>query len=102
MASKLMGMGLLAMAASAVWRLNPTWHGNTIGISHGIIRNERYKGDALLQKSYIEDFPFKQKVNKGERDMYYVKNNNPAKCQITIYSHSLVCAIIRYVLFCGH
>jgi hypothetical protein len=42
-ASKLMGMGLLAMAASAVWRLNPTWHGNTIGISHGIIRDERYK-----------------------------------------------------------
>lgn len=43
-----------------------------------IIRNERYKGDALLQKSYTDDFPFKKKINRGERDMYYVKNNNLA------------------------
>ena len=42
-----------------------------------IIRNERYKGNALLQKSYTDDFPFKLKRNKGERDMYYVKNYNP-------------------------
>lgn len=42
-----------------------------------IIRNERYKGDALLQKTYTEGFPFKSKTNRGERDMYYVKNYNP-------------------------
>ena len=41
-----------------------------------IITNERYKGDALLQKSYTEEFPFKSRRNFGERDMYYVKNNN--------------------------
>lgn len=41
-----------------------------------IITNERYKGDALLQKSYTEEFPFKSRRNCGERDMYYVKNNN--------------------------
>lgn len=43
-----------------------------------IIRNVRYKGDALLQKTYTEEFPFKSKTNHGERDMYYVKNSNPA------------------------
>ena len=42
-----------------------------------IIKNERYKGDALFQKSYTEDFPFKSKINRGERDMYYIKNYNP-------------------------
>ncbi|MBC8597569.1 recombinase family protein, partial [Oscillospiraceae bacterium NSJ-50] len=41
-----------------------------------IITNERYKGDALLQKTYTEEFPFKSRRNCGERDMYYVKNNN--------------------------
>ena len=43
-----------------------------------IIRNQRYMGDALLQKRYTDEFPFKMKVNHGERDMYYIKNSNPA------------------------
>lgn len=43
-----------------------------------IIRNVRYKGDALLQKTYTEEFPFKTKINRGEKDMYYIKNANPA------------------------
>ena len=43
-----------------------------------ILKNERYKGDAILQKSYTEEFPMKRKINRGERDMYYVKNHNPA------------------------
>ena len=49
---------------------------NELNISY-IIKNERYKGDALFQKRYTEDFPFKIKTNRGERDMYYVKNYNP-------------------------
>jgi len=51
------------------------WSGKYISY---ILRNVRYKGDALLQKSYTEEFPFKRKVNYGEKDMYYVKNTNPA------------------------
>lgn len=42
-----------------------------------MITNPRYKGDALLQKSYTEEFPFKSKINRGELDMYYIKNANP-------------------------
>ena len=51
------------------------WNAKRVGY---ILRNERYKGDALLQKSYTEDFPFKSRINYGERDMYYVKNHNAA------------------------
>lgn len=42
-----------------------------------ILTNVRYKGDALYQKSYNTEFPFKNKRNKGELDMYYVKGANP-------------------------
>lgn len=44
-----------------------------------ILTNERYKGDALLQKKYTPDtLPFRQKINKGEKPQYYVENSNPA------------------------
>ena len=41
--------------------------------------NEKYKGDALLQKTYVVDFLTKEKrVNKGEKTQYYIKNSHPA------------------------
>ena len=40
--------------------------------------NERVIGDALLQKSYRTDFPFREVKNKGEKQQYYVENNHPA------------------------
>lgn len=44
-----------------------------------ILSNEKYRGDALLQKSYTVDFlTKKKKVNEGEIPQYYVKNNHPA------------------------
>lgn len=43
-----------------------------------ILRNERYIGDALLQKSYTTStFPYKKVKNNGERSMYYVENSHP-------------------------
>ncbi len=43
-----------------------------------ILNNERYIGDALLQKKYTtETFPFTRKRNNGERSMYYVSNSHP-------------------------
>lgn len=42
-----------------------------------ILKNERYIGDALLQKSYTTDtMPFKTVRNKGERDRYYVTGSH--------------------------
>lgn len=44
-----------------------------------ILTNEKYKGDALLQKSYTVDFLTKKtKVNEGEVPQYYVQNNHTA------------------------
>lgn len=52
------------------------WTKNTI---YSILTNEKYKGDALLQKTYIVDFlEHKAKKNKGEIPQYYVENSHPA------------------------
>ena len=48
------------------------WHMTAI---HYILTNEKYMGDAVLEKSYTTDtLPYRQKRNKGERAMYYVEN----------------------------
>lgn len=44
-----------------------------------ILTNEKYKGDALLQKSFTVDFLSKRiKDNEGEVPQYYVQNSHPA------------------------
>ena len=48
-------------------------------VIHNILTNEKYIGDALLQKTYVTDCISKQvKKNTGDRTMYYVENNHPA------------------------
>ena len=43
-----------------------------------ILRNEKYVGDALLQKKYsTESFPPVKKWNKGEVPQYYITNSHP-------------------------
>ena len=51
-----------------------------------ILKNEKYKGDALLQKTYITD-PISKRVkkNNGELPMYYVENNHPAIIERRIF-----------------
>lgn len=52
------------------------WFSATI---RSILSNEKYKGDAILNKTYITDCISKKvKVNNGERPKYYVENNHPA------------------------
>lgn len=44
-----------------------------------ILTNEKYKGDALLQKTYTADFLSKTvKKNHGEVPQYYIENSHPA------------------------
>ncbi|VEI13835.1 recombinase family protein [Trueperella bialowiezensis] len=51
-----------------------TW---TITGIRNILTNEKYKGDALLQKTYIADFLTKKQVkNQGEIPQYYVTGNH--------------------------
>lgn len=42
-----------------------------------ILKNEKYKGDALLQKSFTKDFLTHKRVdNKGEVPQYYVEGHH--------------------------
>ncbi|RMI73803.1 recombinase family protein [Streptococcus iniae] len=90
-------------------------HWNTTTIKR-MLRNEKYKGDALLQKTYTIDFLTKKKnINRGELPQYYVENNHEAivdretfdavqqvldtkgkKSSTSIFSSKLVCGN------CGH
>ena len=53
--------------------------GWTYQVVRNILTNERYIGDALLQKTYTTDCISKTvKKNQGERPMVYVEHNHPA------------------------
>jgi site-specific DNA recombinase len=59
-----------------------TWDGKTT-CYHGTIRrilsNEKYKGDALLQKTYTVDFLNKKRAeNEGQVPQHYVEDSHPA------------------------
>ena len=57
-------------------RLGGEWQTETVS---GILKNEKYTGDALLQKTYIENHLTKQKCfNRGELPQYYAENTHPA------------------------
>jgi hypothetical protein len=44
-----------------------------------MLRNEKYQGDILLQKTFCEDHISKKQLpNKGELPMYYVENSHEA------------------------
>jgi len=69
-AKSLMADGILTARGKSKWTAK--------GVL-SILTNEKYKGDALLQKTYIVDCISKRsKVNNGELPMYYVENNHPA------------------------
>ncbi|WP_084389015.1 recombinase family protein [Fusibacter sp. 3D3] len=53
-----------------------TWDTTTI---QKMLKNEKYKGDTLLQKTFIEDFMTGKKVkNTGQRTQYFVSESHPA------------------------
>lgn len=68
----------------------PTPMGRTVwqaSVVQSILSNEKYKGDALLGKTYVEDCISKKvKVNAGERPQYYVENHHPAIIDAATFS----------------
>ncbi len=69
-AKKLTEMGIKTV------RGNDVWERSTVA---GILANEKYKGDALLQKTYCTDFLTKKyKKNDGEIQQYYVEGDHEA------------------------
>jgi len=54
----------------------PKWSASTV---ESILSNEKYKGDALLQKTFTFDYlSKKKKQNEGEFPQYYVENSHEA------------------------
>ena len=69
-ATMLTNEGILTPGGKTGWRPN--------GVI-SILTNEKYSGNALLQKSYTVDFlTKKQKVNEGEVPQYFVRGSHPA------------------------
>lgn len=74
------GMTPHTIAADLTKRDIPTptgkkkWQPSTV---LSILSNEKYKGDALLQKTFTTDFLTKKmKINEGEVPQFYVKNSH--------------------------
>lgn len=63
-----------------------TWSKQAI---HNILENERYTGDMLMQKTYIENCLTKKvKKNRGEMAKYLIVNNHPAIIDKTIFKRT--------------
>ena len=68
--------GILSKMGIATRDGRTTW--NHVGVNY-ILRNEKYIGDALCQKTLAADgFPFVKKRNEGEKDQYYVEATHSA------------------------
>lgn len=62
--------GILTPRGKKVWSVTTV---------KSILTNEKYKGDALLQKTYTTDFLTKKvKKNEGEIPQYYIQDSHPA------------------------
>ncbi len=69
-AKELTAAGIPTPGGKAVWGR---------AVVQSILTNEKYKGDALLQKVYTTDYlSKKKKINEGEVPQYYVEGNHPA------------------------
>jgi len=69
-AKLLMDRDVLTPKGKTVWSVTTV---------QSILQNEKYAGNALLQKKYTVDFLTKTvKINEGEVPMYFVENSHPA------------------------
>lgn len=69
-ADSLTSRGIPTPARKKVW---------SVSTIMSILQNEKYKGDALLQKTYTVDFLTKKvRKNNGELPQYYIENSHPA------------------------
>lgn len=85
----LSGMGRLAIANKLNDLHVPTVRGGKEwreGAIYLILRNEKYTGDMILQKTYSEDFRSKKRViNNGERRKYLVEKSHESIISKTVF-----------------
>ena len=76
---QLMTLNVPAPAGGKTWSPSVVLH---------ILSNEKMKGDALLQKSYIEDFLSKKvRKNKGELQQFYVSGGHEAIVEPSLFDY---------------
>jgi DNA invertase Pin-like site-specific DNA recombinase len=69
--------GIPTPGGSAVW---------AVSTARSILQNEKYTGNALLQKRYTVDFLTKTtKVNEGEVPQYFVQGSHPAIIDLSTF-----------------
>lgn len=83
------GKSFYGIAAELTRREIPTpygyqkWNARTI---KNILQNEKYRGDALLQKKYSKDFLHREmRKNEGEVPQYYIAGNHEAIIEPEIF-----------------
>ncbi len=85
----LSGMGSIAIAkklnaAGVPSKTGKRWRQATIA---GILRNEKYAGNMVLQKTFVADHITKKwRINRGELPLYYVADSHPAIVSTEIYA----------------
>lgn len=58
------------------WNGSTKWQATTLA---SMLENEKYKGNALFQKSYTADFQTKKRVmNDGEIHQFYIEDDHEA------------------------
>lgn len=67
------------------------WHASSI---QEILKNEKYMGDALFQKTFTDD-NFNRHMNYGERNMYLVKDHHPAIITHEVFEQAAICMHMR-------
>ena len=82
--SKYAAMKLLSFYLNTIYpKENSKWNPRTI---HAILRNEKYIGDSLYQKTYTTDsLPLKRYLNTGQRSKYYAMETHEGIISKTDY-----------------
>lgn len=58
------------------WEGKVNWHASTL---QSMLENEKYKGDAILQKGYTADFLTKRRAkNEGQLQSFYIEDDHEA------------------------
>ena len=71
--------GLLMLACAAAAAAQLFFQKDVVGWAANLLTNEKYKGDARLQKTYTVDYLTKRRVkNDGQVEQYYVRNSHKA------------------------
>ncbi len=79
--SYLNGQGIVTIAEEMNRRGVPKKHGEAAWIPYAVacwLRNEKYTGNTLCQKTFTTGFPYISVKNRGEVDQFYIENSHPA------------------------